>query len=417
MCSLVMFETVIDESKRTDIVRTQYDYVTTKVKEAKAVLRVKFLESCFRSNLIPRFLQKFTFPRIDAYSLDKVERFQRQILKDEIGMAKDDVVVKERRAQKTGDMLWKAIPPDIDKVDVEMRLKSKVSCEINKIEKIHEKKLNHLSEQQEKPLWKLKENTYKLIDVEEKPPEFVLNFISRGPRYPIRDKFDKMAFLAEMDRLIEHAEGFTGPVDDIINQINIKACQYVKSMEKVKEDEECNRVRKWLKDNEIKAVPFDKGCGFALMSDKGYEERIDKILKGTQFKVKKLRANSRPIELVEQDRINKILDDLHNQQKIPEDMKKFLKLRGGQLPKLYGLAKIHKPGVPVRPILSMSGSMYENVGKLVSEWLGKIPEAKINCTSKTVTNLLRKGKQTLKLRPGRRLVSYDVWRAYIQTCL
>ena len=48
----------------------------------------------------------------------------------------------------------------------------------------------------------------------------------------------------------------------------------------------------------------------------------------------------------------------------------------------------------------------------MSEWLSKIPEAKIDCTSKAVTNLLRKGKQTLKLRPGRRLVSYDVESLY-----
>lgn len=41
-----------------------------------------------------------------------------------------------------------------------------------------------------------------------------------------------------------------------------------------------------------------------------------------------------------------------------------------------------------------------------------IPDAKINCTSKMVTNLLRKGKQILKLRPGRRLVSYDVESLY-----
>ena len=57
-----MFETVIDESKRTDILRTQFYYVTTKVKEGKAALRIKFLESCFRGKLIPRFLQKFKFP-------------------------------------------------------------------------------------------------------------------------------------------------------------------------------------------------------------------------------------------------------------------------------------------------------------------------------------------------------------------
>ena len=195
MCSLVMFETVIDESKRKDIVRKQYDYVTTKVKEEKAALRVKFLESCFRSKLIPRFLQKFKFPRIEAYNLEKVERFQREILKDEIKKAKEDLVVKERRALTTCDLLWKAIPPDIDKVEVEMRLNSKVSCAINKIELIHQKKLTHLSEQQEKPLWKLNESSYKMIDVEEKlVPDFVLNLISRGPHYPIKDNLTKWVF-------------------------------------------------------------------------------------------------------------------------------------------------------------------------------------------------------------------------------
>ena len=102
---------------------------------------------------------------------------------------------KERRAQTTCDLFWKAIPPDIDKVEVEMRVNSKISSVINKVELIHQKKLTHLSEQQERPLWKLNERSYKIIDIDENlVPDFVLNLISRGPRYPIRDKFDKMAF-------------------------------------------------------------------------------------------------------------------------------------------------------------------------------------------------------------------------------
>ena len=119
-----------------------------------------------------------------------------------------------------------------------------------------------------------------------------------------------MSFLAEMDKLIEHTESFSGHVEDIINQINIKACQYVKRNEMVRENDESNRVKEWLKENKVKAVPFDKGCGFALMSDKGYDEKINNILNGRQFEVKKLRSNSSPIEQIEQERINKTLDGL-----------------------------------------------------------------------------------------------------------
>ena len=118
-----------------------------------------------------------------------------------------------------------------------------------------------------------------------------------------------------MDTLLEHVESFTGQPGNIVNEINIKACQYVKKMECVTEDIELNRTRKWLKEHQIKAVPYDKGVGFALMNEGVYEGKISNILDGEQFEKKKLRSNSRPIELVEQDRINKILDDLNRKGK------------------------------------------------------------------------------------------------------
>ena len=69
---------------------------------------------------------------------------------------------------------------------------------------------------------------------------------------------------------------------------------------------------------------------------------------------------------------------------------------------------MHKEGVPVRPIVSMSGTVYEKIGKLVSEWLSRLPESKINCGSKVVTDMLRKGRQGKTIGPNRRLVSFDV---------
>ena len=65
MCCLTKFETVNDETKRKDLVRKQFDYVSEKIKAAKSEQRVKFLETCYASQLIPRFLQKFKFPKIE----------------------------------------------------------------------------------------------------------------------------------------------------------------------------------------------------------------------------------------------------------------------------------------------------------------------------------------------------------------
>ena len=64
MCCLNKFEIIIDETKRGDLVRKQFDYVSKKIKSAKVAQRVKFLETGYASKLIPRFLQKFKLPRI-----------------------------------------------------------------------------------------------------------------------------------------------------------------------------------------------------------------------------------------------------------------------------------------------------------------------------------------------------------------
>ena len=37
--------------------------------------------------------------------------------------------------------------------------------------------------------------------------------------------------------------------------------------------------------------------------------------------------------------------------------------------RLYGLAKVHKKNIPMRPVLSMPGSAYHGVAQDVSNWL------------------------------------------------
>ena len=57
--------------------------------------------------------------------------------------------------------------------------------------------------------------------------------------------------------------------------------------------------------------------------------------------------------LKEEERINTILEELNERGKIDEKILRSKKLVGGQLPRLYGLAKVHKENIPVRSVLSI----------------------------------------------------------------
>ena len=76
--------------------------------------------------------------------------------------------------------------------------------------------------------------------------------------------------------------------------------------------------------------------------------------------------------------------------------------------RLYGLAKVHKKDIPVRPVLSMPGSAYHKVAIKVAEWLSVVPECQINSSTKTVCDKLK----TVTLERDEIVVSFDVSSLY-----
>ena len=81
---------------------------------------------------------------------------------------------------------------------------------------------------------------------------------------------------------------------------------------------------------------------------------------------------------------------------------------GGQLLRLYGLAKVHKPNVPTRPVLSMPGSPYYKIAEKVTKWLAMVQESKINCSTKKTVDQLKDGT----LDPDEVVISFDVSLLY-----
>ena len=65
---------------------------------------------------------------------------------------------------------------------------------------------------------------------------------------------------------------------------------------------------------------------------------------------------------------------------------------------------MHKANSPLRPIVSMPDSAYEPVSKVLADWIGGLPQARINCHVAGVKDSLC----NLKLNSDEKLVSLDV---------
>ena len=99
-------------------------------------------------------------------------------------------------------------------------------------------------------------------------------------------------------------------------------------------------TKKYLKENELVAVPFDKGIGICLTKKSLYQSKIDDIINLPKFeKITRTRKNQKHPILKEEERVKTTLKELLDQKKIGQTLYDKMKPRGSQPPRFYGLAK------------------------------------------------------------------------------
>ena len=99
-------------------------------------------------------------------------------------------------------------------------------------------------------------------------------------------------------------------------------------------------MQKYLRDNDLIAVPFDKGVGSCVMKKSTYAEKLEKVLE----------KNCDNIVMKNEKELNKELLDMRKKGKIPVKIYEALST-GAQPAKLYGLAKVNKKESPLRLVL------------------------------------------------------------------
>ena len=100
-------------------------------------------------------------------------------------------------------------------------------------QQIHEEKLSALSEEQNKPLFTVK-NTVRLCNLEHTPPQYVLDTLSLGPKNSVLNKFEQKDILMELDCFLEYCKN-NHIQDETITDINVKTLNYIKKCKKLKE--------------------------------------------------------------------------------------------------------------------------------------------------------------------------------------
>ena len=128
--------------------------------------------------------------------------------------------------------------------------------------------------------------------------------------------------------------------------------------------EEYQALKQLKKDNTRMVLIADKGVSMVVMDREEYIQKSEELLNQPNYKI----LQTDPTTKFKHKLIS-ILQSIKSEGGIDENTYKRLYPTGAKPPKYYGLPKIHKPGMPCRPIISSIGSVTYATAKELSRIL------------------------------------------------
>ena len=114
--------------------------------------------------------------------------------------------------------------------------------------------------------------------------------------------------------------------------------------------------------NDIVLTRPDKGAGVVILNRADYLSKMDAILGDTDKFLKLGDFSFDDTQRIE-NKLQKRFLELYKSKLISKEIYEFIRPVGSQRPRMYGLPKIHKTGIPLRPILSMCHSAQQSLAK------------------------------------------------------
>lgn len=106
------------------------------------------------------------------------------------------------------------------------------------------------------------------------------------------------------------------------------------------------------------------------MDSHDYEQKVFSLLNDNNVYFK-LKTKSNPLNKITKD-VNAFVHKLFKDKKIMKDKYYWLHCSKGVMPRFYGLPKIHKINVPLRPIVSFINSPTYNLSKFLAHIINNL---------------------------------------------
>ena len=185
-----------------------------------------------------------------------------RLLKTDLNKARENKAYLDARAESTKSELC---PEMNEKLRGSVAINIRLSIRKTRLEYKQglDATLKRLSVRQDKPLNEQNFGSIRILD-NISLPILVKDLLSYGPKHPIKDNFNEVHFLAKIDKLVRTLRE-SGTDGEKLCENEDSAKWYAENYRETHTDRGVVKKAKFLKDNDIVAVPFDKGTGFCVM--------------------------------------------------------------------------------------------------------------------------------------------------------
>ncbi|XP_059223590.1 uncharacterized protein LOC131997149 [Stomoxys calcitrans] len=349
--------------------RTAQQYSKHQKQIAKLKTSVTFLIKCKRTGIIPNFIINATKhtnnifqthktkkipPNIEKTLHRYIHNFHTKVLKLLIQYKHKQIHSFKEKVENTKTKLGELLTQDdfLQYLDSELTL---YKGNVSKSKTTHIKKLQALTQRQDKALNIRRNDVWFVNKTEREIPTNVQWILSLGPKHALphtNKNFPLLQVIAEGEECVQTIENreeqemgrtkLTTLIDDHLRKSKM-------SMRDKYVVDTVSQTRKYLKENEdLLILTADKGGKTVALYKDDYEQKMKAIIHDMcMYRRLKIDPTSRL-----QTRNNKLVDKLHNLNLISIQEKNKLTSKTALAPRIYGLPKIHKEGTPLRPICS-----------------------------------------------------------------
>ncbi|XP_076047252.1 uncharacterized protein LOC143028763 [Oratosquilla oratoria] len=226
------------------------------------------------------------------------------------------------------------------------------------------------------------------------------NVLARGLNFNVQGKVNHAEFLAAAELGMSLMEGTSEDKQAVRTKIvgALKSKQTSRSLT----TEETKALAELRRDRSIIVLTSDKGRSTVVMDKKDYDQKALALLQDTQTYTIVPQDPTKKVQA----KVERELKELREKRIINDDEWKKMRPGDSTIPKIYGLPKVYKEVIPLRPIVAFRNSPTYHLASYLAKLLRPLVTKSPHMLQNSADFIERiKG---LNLRRGDVLVSFDV---------